>query len=253
MDSVILASITFVSILGGMLVGAFFRRRVPSHHLAEDSKDAVKMGAGVIATLTALILGLLISSAKNSFDTLNSGVAQAGAKAISLDRVLARYGPEATEARRHLQNTLLCAIARVWPEIHRSPESPTFADVMRCIEDLYASTQKLSPQNESQKLLQAQALQISNDIGQLRWQLLEQTENSLPLPFLVILIFWLAGLFASFGLLGTLNRTSFSALVLCGLSVAAAVFLLEEMTHPTAGLLKVSPAPLVKALELLGK
>jgi len=93
------ALIAFVCIFGGALLGLFLRTLLPEHHLRDDSRDALKLGAGLIATLVALVLGLLVSSAKSSFDAMNSGLTELGAKVILLDRILAQYGPETMEAR----------------------------------------------------------------------------------------------------------------------------------------------------------
>src|SRR6266516_2052837 len=83
--------------------------------LQSDSKDTVKVGAGMLATLTALVLGLLVSSAKSSFDAMNAGIAQTGAKIILLDHVLADYGPETKEVREQLRQTVASVIERIWP------------------------------------------------------------------------------------------------------------------------------------------
>src|SRR6202040_2238531 len=84
-------------IFGGALLGLLLQRLIPEHHLRDNSKDTVKVVAGTIATLAALVLGLLVASAKNSFDALNPEVTQSSTKVILLDRALAAYGPETKE------------------------------------------------------------------------------------------------------------------------------------------------------------
>ncbi len=102
MSPLVISLIAFGCIFGGMLLGMFLRQVLPEHHLSEESKDVVKLGIGTMATLAALVIGLLIASAKGSFDTLNNGLIKAGSQIILLDRAMAQYGPETREARELL-------------------------------------------------------------------------------------------------------------------------------------------------------
>src|SRR5262245_32663838 len=90
-------------IFSGALLGLLLQRLLPNHHLSKETQDIVKLSAGTIATLTAMVLGLLVSSAKNSFDTMNNGIVQSAARIILLDRDLASYGPETKAAREQLK------------------------------------------------------------------------------------------------------------------------------------------------------
>ena len=119
--------------------------------------------------------------------------------------------------------------------------------------DVYNKIRELSPQHDSQKYLQSQALQLSADMMQSRWMLIEQSQTKLPRVFLVVLTFWLTILFAQFGLLAPRNRTAMSALLICAISMSGAIFLILELNKPLEGTIKVSSAPLHKALLLIGK
>src|SRR5205807_8118827 len=103
-------------IFGGALVGMLLHGLLPQPHLRDTSKDTVKVVAGMIATLSALVLGLLVGSAKSSFDATNTAVIQNGAKIILLDRVLATYGPETKDAREQLRRALADGVEMFWPE-----------------------------------------------------------------------------------------------------------------------------------------
>src|SRR5437762_11132164 len=113
MNSLTIGLISAGCIFGGVLLGML--NVLPEHHLDTPSKDTVKVGAGMLATLTALVLGLLVSSAKSSFDAMNAGIAQAGAKVILFDHILADYGPETKDAREQLRHTVASTIERIWP------------------------------------------------------------------------------------------------------------------------------------------
>ena len=118
---------------------------------------------------------------------------------------------------------------------------------------LQAKLRELTPRNDLQKSLLVQASQISGDVLQTRLLLMEGQQNSLPTSFLVLLIFWLTGLFISFGLFAPRNGTVLAVLLICALSVSSAIFLVLEMDRPLDGFIKASNAPLRKAVELIGK
>jgi hypothetical protein len=235
------------------MLGMFLSKRLPHTHLQAESKDSIHLGTGLIATLTALVLGLLVASTKSDFDAVNTGLVDASAKVVTLDRVLAQYGPEAAEARSLLRDAMATALARYWPEENIHPATIRRADAVAPIEGVHAMLRQLTPQNDSQRWLQSNALQLCADVAQSRWQLLEQTYSDLPMPFLVIVVFWLTMLFTSFSLFAPRNITVMVVFLLCALSVASAIFLLLEMGHPSEGLMKASAEPLLRAYSLLGR
>src|SRR4029450_1139995 len=116
MHAIAIAFVSMGCIFAGALLGLGLQRLLPSHHLSKETQDVVKLSAGMIATLTALVLGLLVSSAKSSFDAANNGIVQGSAKLILLDRALARYGLETQPARAQLQRAVAGGIERVWPQ-----------------------------------------------------------------------------------------------------------------------------------------
>ena len=240
-------------IFGGALLGLLLSRVLPEHHLRDNSKDTVKMVAGTIATLAALVLGLLVGSAKNSFDALNTEITQSSTKVILLDRALAAYGPETKDAREQLRRGVITLIDTFWPE--EKTETSGFATFERTnkIETLQAKLRELTPATEAQRQVLSQAQQISSDLVQSRWLVIEQAQSALPVPFLVVLLFWLAMLHLSFGLFAARNATVITVLLISALSVSGAIFIILEMNHPLQGMIKVSSAPLRKAVEHLGQ
>ncbi len=253
MNSTDIALVGAGCIFGGALLGIYLRIRLPDHHLSNDSKDTVKLCAGMIATLSALILGLLVSSAKGTFDTMNAEITSGASKIILLDRVLANYGPQAGSAREQLRRTTAAGIEVMWPEHKTGVPGLTAFERANGMELVQARLRELVPATDAQRQLLDQARQIANDLLQSRWLLIEQTTNALPLPFLVMLLFWLTMLHLSFGLFAPCNATVIIVLLLSALSVSGAVFLILEMNHPLSGVIQVSSAPLLKALEHLGQ
>ena len=105
MTSSTIAEIAALCVFGGALIGLGLQRLLPQHYLNKESQDVVKLCAGVVATVTALVLGLLVSSAKSSFDAMNTRIIQTSATIIILDRMLADYGSEAQSVREHLRRS----------------------------------------------------------------------------------------------------------------------------------------------------
>ena len=251
MNSIAIRLIVFACIFGATLFGMFLRPVLPDQHLNSDSKDTVRLGTGMIGTMAALVLGLLVASAKNFYDGQSSELTQMSANIILLDRVLAHYGPETKEARDLLHGAVARTLDLIWRQDHQehSQMAPTAAGG----EILYDKIQSLSPTTDVQRALQAQASGMAIDLGKMRWLMFEQRSSSISIPMLAVLLFWLVIIFTSFGLFAPRNATVIATLFLCAVSVSGAIFLILEMYTPFEGLIQISSAPLRDALAHLGK
>ena len=254
MSSLSIAWIVFGCVFGGALLGMFLRTVVPENHLNSDSKDVVKLGMGLIATMAALVLGLLTGSAKSSFDLQDAELKGSAANIILLDRVLAHYGPETREIRDQIRGAVSYKLAATWPEsASAAPTVDTSANTP-AVERIEDEIRALSPQNDAQRGLQSRALQIMGDLMHTRWLVFgQEAGTAIQLPLLVVLVLWLTALFASFGLFAPANGTVIAVLAVAALSVSGAIFLILEMNQPFEGLVKISPAPLHYALSHLGQ
>jgi Protein of unknown function (DUF4239) len=253
MSSLAIALIVFVCVFGSGLFGLYIRASLPNHHLSDDSIGVVKLGTGLIATLSALVLGLLIASAKTSFDKIKDEVTQAAAMVVQLDRALAQYGPETMESRDLLRDAVASAIELIFSEEGSKLAKLDAPERLARMEQMQTKLRELVPRNDAQRSFQSRALELSNELAQMRWLLIAQGEGAIPKPFLVVLVFWLAIIFAGFGLLCAKNATVVAILVVCALSVSGAIFLIEEMDRPLEGLMKISGAPMRNALTHLGQ
>jgi hypothetical protein len=250
-SSMVIGGIVFAAVFGSALLAMFVHSALPEHHLSADSKDVVKLGIALIATMSALVLSLLIASAKSAFDTRSNQLVQASADIILLDRALARYGPETKEARSLLQRSVAATVEQFWPAEGAKPIS--INPGVSVVEALYDQIERLSPQSDAQRALRSQAETMALDVGRTRVLLFEHLGTSIPVPFLVVLVFWLCIIFASFGLFAPRNATVIGVLGVCALSVSGAIFLILELDRSFEGLLQVSGAPLRTALAQLGR
>jgi hypothetical protein len=251
MNTTLTAVIVFGCLIGAVLLGRALRRILPEDHLSADSRDVMKLAIGLVATMAALVLGLLVSSAKGSYDTERSEVIQMAAKVAFLDRVLATYGPETASARAQLRDVVAEAVRRIWPgeaglPAHMSPN--TQAGNLT-----YSAIQRLSPSDDTQRSPKAQAASVATDLGQVRSLLAAQSVASISIPMLIILVFWLAIIFLGFSVLAPPNATVISALMVSALAVSGAIFLILELDQPFGGVIRISSEPMLNALHQLAQ
>src|SRR5579864_3763277 len=250
MSPAAISVIAFAFVFGGALFGTALRAAVPQRHLTGDSKEAVKLGMALVATMAALVLGLLIASAESSFDTQATELTEMSSKIVLLDRILAHYGPETTEARDILRTSVIRILDRM---ASRDSAGPFQSDPStNASEVLFDKIQGLSAKNDAQRSVQAQALSITVSLGQTRWLIYEQKIASVSIPLLAVLIFWLTIIFISFGLFAPPNAMVVASFFVSALSVSGAILLILEMYTPYGGLIQISSAPLQAALAHLG-
>lgn len=252
MNTLGVSLIVFAVIFAGAFAGVLLRRGLPEHHLAEGAKDVVRLGTGLIATMAALVLGLLIASAKSSYETQNAQVRSLTANIILLDQVLAQYGPQAREARDLLRRAVDPLADRIWREKGTASAAGAPFEAIPATDAAFAKILELSPQTESQRVLKGRAVQFATDVAQARLALFVEPDRSIPMPFLIVLVFWLTIIFTGFSLFSRLNPTLIAMLFVFALCASGAIYLILEMSQPFVGLMQISSAPLRDALAPLG-
>lgn len=252
MSPLAIGAIVFACVFAGAVLGMVLGRVLPERHLSSDAKDVIKVSMAMVATLSALVLGLLTASAKSSLDEKSNQLRGWGAQVVFLDRTLAEYGPETAPIRTELKETLSERIAQIWPE-HGPALLPQVISHGEGIETEQKQLLALKPENDAQRWLQATALEITRTMSLARWTGLQALSSSIEWPFMVVLVFWLAVIFASFGLFAPRSPVVTAALFVAALSVAGSMYLILEMDQPYSGMIKISPEPLLTALDQLGK
>ena len=251
MGPIAISWIMFACVFGGALVGMFLRATLPAYHQSAESKDVLKLLIGLIGTMAALVIGLLIATAASSYSTRRSEFTQMSANIVLLDRALAHYGPQTKQVRDLLKLAVTRELQQTWQHGTTSPAK--FVPTAAGGEILFDKIQELLPQTDVQRSIKTQLLTMAINLGQTRWLLFEQSGSSIPMPFLVVLVIWLSLIFASFGLFAPPNATVIVALLLGALSVSCAIFLILELDLPFEGIVRMSDEPLRKALAHLGQ
>jgi hypothetical protein len=250
MHTLIIGLIALAAILGGAFIGVKIRDRLPEHHLSDETKGLVTVSTAVIATVSALVLGLLISNANTSFTRLGGEVTALSAQILRLDQMLRRYGADAEPARSVLLHYAERKTADLFPEDPADVRlsNPLTYELLQRLEEMLLA---LKPANARDQWWLTQAMALAAKIGDTRWLLAQQIGQGTPKAFVALLVFWLALLFASFGLFAPPNLTSAITLTLCALAVAGAVAMFLELEQGFGGLVRISPEPMRQAVKTL--
>jgi len=254
MFALTVSGIVLACTLAATLAGLFLQTRIPPHHIDQDSRHTVNTVLVILGMLTAVVLGLLVASARQSLESKVDQLRVMAAKTIQLDRTLAGYGPETRETRDLLRTLVEARIRELW-QGRGSSEQELQAKLSqgRGMESLQHQLLGLTPKGDAQNWFRSKALDVTNDITETRWLAFLNTTASIPLPFVVVLSFWLTAIFGSLAIFAPRNSNVIVTLGLCALSVASAVFLIIEMDQPFGGFIRV-PATLAQtALDQLGK
>jgi hypothetical protein len=254
MSATLVALIAFAVTFGAALAGLGLRALLPSHHVQPESQAAVSTAIGLVAAMTALVLGLVTASAQGNYSAAASELKQVAGRVVALDRSLAQLGPAAVPIRIELRQLIAARYAAFWPE---EAGAPTVAQLVggdpAGVERLTRQIRALPADDEAQKELRSRALTLGEQLLDERWSLLTEASGQVPTAFILILLAWLAGTFASFGLFAPRNLTVVVTFAFAAGAVSCALFLIVELNSPLTGFVKLSGAPLAQALSLLGR
>jgi hypothetical protein len=260
MESLTLVFLTALSMWAGIGLGQLLQSRLPEDHLQGESRDMIRTASGLLGTVVALTIGLLVGSAKSTFDQANEGVIAFSTRVIQLDQALRRFGPVAEPLRGELRESMQLGRELLWYSQEPVDRRLKEAQRMRRFNDVLKQIEALPVESPGQELTRKEAAVLGGEVGRRCgggaagrsvWQVLEKSEQQLPPPLIAMLIVWLGLLFFSFGLLAPANRTALGALVLSSLAMAGALFMLLEMNQPFDGFIEVSPGPLETMLDVL--
>jgi hypothetical protein len=228
LNPLIIGFVVFAVILAGAFAGWVLRRRLRPQHLTDETKSLVSVSMAVVATVSALVLGLLISNANSSFIALGGQVTTVSAQILRLDQMLRRYGPDTNPARQALRQYAESKAVDLFPDDPADVklDNPTTYEWLQQLEDLMLA---LKPPNPRDQWWLGQALTLASKIDETRWLLAQQVGQGTPKAFLALLVFWLTLLFASFGLFAPRNLISGVTLTLCALAVAGAIGMILEL------------------------
>ncbi len=253
MNSVKIAIVACGCPFSASLVAIYIRSRLPQHHIEGDSRELIKLVMGLIATITALVLGLQISTAYSAYGAQKAELEQLGVHVYEVDRILEHFGPDTLETREVLRGIVTADIKLTWAGDGAGATEFPLQSIQKETETLFDAIASLAPKTELQRFGQSRALQLLGTIGETRRLMVEQAQNAVSIPFLIVLVSWLTILFFSFGLFARFNATVVAALFVGAASVAGAIFLILALSQPYGGLMRISDAPLRNSLPQINR
>lgn len=248
MNAITISLIVSACIFAGALLGLHLHRVLPRVDLSRETQDVVRLGTGMLSVLASLVLGLLIATAKTSFDTTNGEIRSYGADLILLAETFRDYGPQAVKPKQVLRTYTERVLAEDWPATgSRAPQADTEA-VGVLLEHVREEIRALRPVDDGQRYLQNQMLEISTALLRQRWLLIEQDEPSVRMVIVAVLVAWITLIFVSFGMNAPRNAVVVSSMLICAMAIGGSVFLIMQLDRPFDGVMRVSSRPLVNAL-----
>jgi hypothetical protein len=251
MHPVAVSWIVFALIFSGSLVGMALRRALPVEHLGQDAKDTMRLAIGLVVTMTGLVLGMLVSSAKSYYDGQKNKVSEMSSEIILLNNCLETFGPDSEQIRFYARETVEAAIDRIWPK-----EKSSLSQLKPKENDIFLDDQlqSLVPKNDMQASAKAQAVALLQSLRKSNWLMyLESEQASIPMLLLVVVTSWLVIIFISFGIFAPPNPTVIGTLIICAMAVSGAILIILEMYSPFTGVLRISSAAVRDALNQLAK
>jgi hypothetical protein len=253
MGATTVSLIAFAAMFGGAILGMGVRVLLPPHHLSSSSRDVVRLCIAILATVSSLVIGLLIASAKSSFDERTTSVRHFVAEALLVDRAMARLGPETAQARQAFRDFLQTRLQEILNREGLPAGTGSTPSKGPTVETVEASLLLLPVSTDAQRTLKDRALSLLSDIAQTRWLLVEEAGGSIQPPFIIILIAWLAVIFASFGLFSPRNATVLVIMAISAASIGGSLFLILEMDQPYDGMIRLSERSIEAVLQQLGE
>ncbi len=236
---------SFLSIFGCSMAGYLLRSLMREHQLSDPTREVVKLTAGVVASMTALVLGLLVASTKQSYDSKVGEIRTFVTNITLMDRSMRHYVPSLAPEREALAGFTQAMIDQLW-----TPNAPD-VDVLGFLDKVRDRVRNLEPPTDALKFQQIRILDLSNVLMLTSNQLLSGDDAEIPVPLLVVVVVWLSAIFLGFGLFAPVNLPSIVALAIGAGAISMSVFLIVEMSGPFDGLIRISPHAMEHALAAI--
>jgi hypothetical protein len=236
--------VTFLCLIGAASAGAFANIRYPFKDLQHGTIEIVSIAANIFVVMTSLVIGLMLASAKNTFETNDRNVHALATEIILLDRNLRTLGPEAHDAREHLVEYARIALNEasiLEPDPQAEAELDAAGASLRAIK--VSDDQKLALWNDAREMYR----QVLRE----RWVVVDAAGGTIPAPLIGMLIIWLATVFVSLSYRAPRNAVVTTTFLCAAVLLSAALYLILEMDRPASGLIQTSNAPFQNALAQL--
>ena len=253
MDHYVFSAIVLMLILASAALGSYLRSSLADHHFSEDSLAAMRIAVGLVATLAALVLSLLIWSGKSSLDQVNTAIQHNSVAMIQLDRTLSQFGPSADGLRVDIKNGYGQWISFLFSNTRGTTAEGESRAILQNTYDIQGRIFALPTPGARQEKLRDHAVELWDDIFAGRWLTLEHRRGLIPTPLVEVLVGWLAVIFGIFGFSAPRNWSMCVVFLLCALSATTAVFVVLDLDTPFHGMVNASKTPMLDAFKFIGR
>lgn len=227
-----------------------FYDKVPARFHHDDTVSVLRLIAGLFIVMTSLVIGLMINSSRNTFETADHTVHVFSTEMILFDRGLQRYGPDADGVRQALKDY---AVRASQPPIAISGSfarsDPRSENLLSKVGGAFGS---IRPGDAEHADMLRDLRQQFQNIVKLRWDIVEQSEGDIPIPMIVMVATWLVLIFGSFGYRAPRNVTVVASLLVAAALMSGSIYLVLDMDIPFNGIIQVSGTPLQRVVAELG-
>lgn len=249
MQEFVVALAVFVSLVSAAIGSLVVCSRLPAHHRSEETHSVIKIAATVFVLMASILLGLLVNSVRNTFETADRTLHTFATEIILLDRLMRQYGPETADARKELSEYTQEAIHGTWPTEGAPIIDDTRAGAL--LEDVATQLRKLSPPDNARAGILSRMEQRMQRVIELRWQLIGASRSTVYTPLFIMLVAWLVLIFASVGFNAPFNPVVVVTTVLAAFVISASLYILMDLDLPYDGPVRISPRPLEQALQAI--
>lgn len=250
----LLSSAVFLLACAALWFGRSLAQRLPLEHLTSEARNSAQIGIGMIATLAALVMGLMVSSSKASFDERQAEIVRVATTIVLLDHALAAYGTDTRDARDEVRALVGLTLARIAPSgTFGAEEFKAPLSNLGRVTHLQSTIMALAPANDAQRWFQSRAMTLTSDLARERTQTVERGERTIPNLVLAVVVSWVTLIFVGLGVFSVTNRTVLTGLVFCALAFACSFFLVLELDTPYSGLVAISGDPMRAVAAEVGR
>ncbi len=238
---ILVSALTFLLLVGASLGCLLWHVRLSPKQLQEDTNTTVRNVANIFVVMTSLVLGLMLNSAKNTFQAVDDNLHSYATDLVLLDRTIRSMGPITDEVHSSL-------IAYIERALNDTPIIAADRTAERLLDEIGNRLRQLQPSDDQQRALWTEARQLYRELVDQRWVIVGQSDGTIPQPLVVIVIAWLILIFASFGYRSPRNTVIVTTLIVSAFLISASLCLILDMDNPSTGLIQVSDEPLQRAL-----
>ncbi len=245
MSNLVLGVIIFLLLASSSLFALVIHPRLTNRYRNDETNTVVRLIANLFVVMASLVLGLMINSAKSTYEAVDHNVHAISKEIILFDRAL-RPLPGGSETRQRILTYANHAHNLNRPTGDRLIVGDVSSEQL--LSAVGTSLRAINVVDREETALLQEARQRFRTIVDLRWALVEDAEGVIPMPIIAMVVAWLVLIFASFGYRAPRNLVIVGSVVVAAGLIAGSIYLILDLDAPFSGLVQVTDEPLQRAI-----